>query len=224
MIDPWKLALLLTAAYLIGGIPFGLLIARIKKIDIRRHGSGNVGATNVGRVLGKKWGILVLLLDMAKGAAPVLMATYLMNRNASIDGDIPQLSKDVLWLASGLTGVVGSMFPIYLAFRGGKGVAASLGVILAIFPYLTLPGAVALVLFVATAAIWRYVSLASMVAAVSLPISFAVIAQFEGWPMKDHYPLLGLAALLALLVVMRHRANISRILAGTENKLKSRSN
>ena len=214
-----QLLLLLAGSYLIGGIPFGLLIARLKGVDIRRVGSGNIGATNVGRALGRRWGVLVLALDAAKGAATVLVARELLDAAAGAFAGLRPVHGDLVLLGTGLACVTGSIAPLYLRFRGGKGVAASLGVVVGIFPYLTLPGLVAGLVWVVVVLLSRYVSLGSIVAALTLPAAFLIISRFRGWPLAEHYPLLGLCAALTLAVLLRHRANIARLLAGTENKI-----
>ena len=198
-------------AYLAGAMPFGLLTARIVRgIDIRQHGSGNIGATNVGRVLGSKWGLFVLVLDLLKGLLPVLLLSPLF-----ISTDSNQFSN---WrVAAGLATILGHMFPCWLWFRGGKGVATALGVALALSWLSTL---VAFVVFVASFAIWRYVSLGSILGA----IAYAICETCLGWPAPFATERLGLAIfsfLAPLLIIIRHRSNIGRLLRGEEPKYKS---
>ncbi|OQZ05700.1 MAG: acyl-phosphate glycerol 3-phosphate acyltransferase [Planctomycetes bacterium UTPLA1] len=209
-----ELVTLLVAAYLVGGIPFGLIIARHRGVDLRKAGSGNVGATNVGRVLGKKWGVLVFILDLGKGALVSIVAAKMASSHSE-----SETMRDLIWLACGASCIVGSVFPVYLRFQGGKGVAASLGVVLGIYPYLTLPGLLALALWVIVVKVSGYVSLASLSAAVFLPLGYTVMAWFAPWPLSVHYPLLALQATLSVLVFIRHRENIRRLLAGTENRI-----
>lgn len=209
-----ELVTLLVAAYLVGGIPFGLIIARHRGVDLRKAGSGNVGATNVGRVLGKKWGALVFILDLGKGALVSIVAAKMASSHSE-----SETMRDWIWLACGASCIVGSVFPVYLRFQGGKGVAASLGVVLGIYPYLTLPGLLALALWVIVVKVSGYVSLASLSAAVFLPLGYTVMAWFAPWPLSVHYPLLALQATLSVLVFIRHRENIRRLLAGTENRI-----
>lgn len=209
-----ELVTLLVAAYLVGGIPFGLIIARHRGVDLRKAGSGNVGATNVGRVLGKKWGVLVFILDLGKGALVSIVAAKMASSHSE-----SETMRDWIWLACGASCIVGSVFPVYLRFQGGKGVAASLGVILGIYPYLTLPGLLAFALWVIVVKASGYVSLASLSAAVFLPLGYTVMAWFAPWPLSVHYPLLALQATLSVLVFIRHRENIRRLLAGTENRI-----
>lgn len=214
----WQLVLLCVAAYLLGSVPFGYLIARARGVDIRSKGSGNVGATNIGRVLGRKWGVLVLLLDAGKGLASTAAAAEMIRRHPAAAWAGSAALQDVVWLGTGVACILGSIFPLYLRFRGGKGVAASLGVILGIYPYLTWPGIMALVIWALVVKFTGYVSLGSIVAVAILPIAFAALGPLAGWSLSDHYPLLVLCVLLAFLILVRHRDNIRRLLAGTENK------
>ena len=205
---------LILAAYLVGAIPFGVIVARLKGVDIRKHGSGNVGATNVGRVLGPRWGLLVLCLDAVKGASASLAAAWFADFGGVTTG--PQ--RDLVLLSAALAAVVGNIVPVYLKFRGGKGVATSLGAIMAIYPYLTIPGSAALVMFALVARSSGYISLGSISAAVTLPIAFLIASRLRDWPLNEHYPLLILTVLVSAIVLWRHRSNMSRIMAGTESK------
>lgn len=211
----WHYAILMVGCYLLGGIPFGLIVAGAKGVDLRATGSGNVGATNVGRALGRKWGAIVLLLDASKGAACTVVAGLLSAR----DPGISQTTRDVVWLGAALACVIGSIVPIYLRFKGGKGVAASLGAVLGIYPYLTYSGLIVFVLWAIVVKATRYISLGSIVAAVSLPIVFALLCITQEWGISRHTPLLGLCLALAVMVLIRHRDNIRRLMAGTENKV-----
>lgn len=190
-------------AYLVGAIPFGYLVARARGVDITALGSGNIGATNVGRVLGKRLGILVFMLDFAKGAGPTALARYLAGS-----------PEHLLPVAAGLATVLGHMFPVFLRFKGGKGVATGAGVV---FVLVTLPACVALLTWVALAAAFGYVSLASIGAAVALCVVriFSASAPFAA----DHTILTAFCFLAAGLVVVRHHANIGRLLRGSENQL-----
>ena len=209
------LIILFVGSYLLGGVPFGLLVAKIKGVDIRKAGSGNIGATNVGRVLGRKWGLLVFALDAAKGAAATSAASVLIHRSA----DISTQSGDYVWLGAGVCAVLGHIFPVYTGFKGGKGVATSLGAIFGVYPYLTWSAVLGLALWAFVVKVSGYVSLASIVAAWSVPASFVAISFIKGWRVSDHFPLLGLSIILSIFILMRHRANLDRIRAGTENKV-----
>lgn len=186
----------LLGAYLLGAVPFGLLIARARGIDVRQVGSGNIGATNAARALGKKVGALVLLLDAAKAALPVLWAMRWGN-------ELPWLAADARWLphAMGLAAVCGHVFPIYLRFRGGKGVASALGAFLVLEPKAALIGAA---LYVACVVASRVSAVGSLIAVVSFPLVLAL----TGAAAASYY----LAASLALLIVVRHHQNIRRLL------------
>ena len=209
-----------------GSIPFGLLIARAKGIDLRAVGSGNIGATNVGRALGRGWGIAVYFLDAAKGAAPVLVAGH----RAGLLGENPNLlPADQLWwwLAVAVCAVLGHMFSPFVGFRGGKGVATGSGALLAVYPLLTLPLLVAIGAWAAMLAATRIMSLASMVAAATIPIAtcaFALIRTGEGTPdgatpLAHAMPGVIVTTVVALLVIWKHRGNIQRLRAGTESRL-----
>lgn len=201
--------------YLLGAIPFGLLIGKARGIDVRIAGSGNIGSTNVGRLLGRKWGYLCFLLDVAKGLGPVLYAGSYLRRV----GEQMGAAEMTLWLGVGAATILGHMFSIYMGFKGGKGVATSLGVVLGIWPFFTLTGVVVLAVWVAVWGFWRYVSLASIVAAVCFPVMFAVlVGRIPKWTLSDLWPLFVFSCLMAILVIFRHRSNIARLWAGTENR------
>jgi acyl phosphate:glycerol-3-phosphate acyltransferase len=214
----WQVVLLLLSSYLLGSIPFGLIVSRLKGVDIRKHGSGNLGATNVGRVLGRKWGVLVLLLDAGKGTLTSTIAGAFLARLGGPWMATPA-HGDLILLGSGLCCLIGNIAPCYLHFKGGKGVAVSMGLIFGIYPYLTFPGLVAVIVWAAVTKVSGYVSLGSISAACILPIAFVGAAWALDWTLADHYPLFCLTLGVAALVLLRHRANIGRLLAGTESKI-----
>ena len=196
-----KLSLLILAvAYLLGSIPFGYLLVRlVRKEDIRAVGSGNIGATNVARSGAKGLGILTLLLDLAKGLAAVLLARH-------VAPGLPGFPSD-LAVGAAAAAVVGHVFPVWLGFRGGKGVATALGVFLALTPWVALA---AVGIFILVVAITRIVSLASIIAAAVLPV-FAMLL------LPDRTPVyLAGVIFISLLVIVKHRANIARLMHGTE--------
>lgn len=213
----WLIAAVLfaVAGYLVGSIPFGYLAGRLRGIDIRQHGSRNVGATNVGRVLGKKWGLSVFALDVLKGGLPVALAGAILHHGGAAAGP----TGLALWLLAAFAAIAGHIWPVWLRFRGGKGVATSLGVVLAVYPYFTWPGLIALAAWVAVTAVSRYVSLGSIVAALVLPASLTALCLCGVWSARAIWPLMIFAWAMPLLVIARHRANIGRLLAGTENKI-----
>lgn len=212
-----QVAILIVTSYLLGSVPTGLLVARSRGVDIRKQGSGNFGATNVGRVLGRKWGILVFLLDIGKGAMATAVAGVLTGHLAP--SPVDPFWRNIIWLGTGIACVLGNVFPVFLGFRGGKGVATSLGVMLGIYPYLTLPALSAFVVWAIVVKFSRYVSLGSLVAAVFVPGCFVLMAKLANWPLSEHYPLLALLVLVAILVFVRHRTNIARLISGTENRI-----
>jgi glycerol-3-phosphate acyltransferase PlsY len=207
--------ILIIVAYCLGAVPFGLLIAQTQGVDLRKVGSGNIGATNVMRTLGKKLGYTCFALDVAKGLIPMLLvpAFGLTDPNPTIG----QLS---LWLVVGCAAVLGHIFPIYLGFKGGKGVATSLGVVLGLWPYYTVCGLIAFGLWIVLFLIWRYVSLASIFAALAFPIALtALTLLISNWQFAQLWPLYIVAILMPLLVIARHAENIKRLLEGSENKI-----
>jgi glycerol-3-phosphate acyltransferase PlsY len=206
-------AALIIGAYLLGSIPFGQIIAKSHGKDLRTIGSGNIGATNLARALGKKWAYLCFLLDVAKGSVPVLIASmFFLNQ--------PTTKELTFALAVGLAAISGHIFPIYLKFKGGKGVATSFGVALGLWPYYTLCSVFALAVWGIAVLIWRYISLASIIASVSFPIALAsAIAFIPGWNLTGLWPLLAAAVAIPLMVIIRHRENLKRIAQGTESKI-----
>ena len=197
---------ILAIAYLLGSIPFGYILVRIfRKEDIRTTGSGNIGATNVVRSGAKGLGILTLLLDLLKAFAAVKIAQHFAPGTPGFPSDLAVLA--------GVAAVLGHVFPVWLRFKGGKGVASALGVFIAIAPLAAL---CALGVFVVVFAITRYVSLASILAAVMMPV-FCLL-----W-MPDRSPVfVGGVIFLSLLVIAKHHANISRLMQGKESRFGSK--
>jgi len=191
------------ASYLLGAIPFGYIIARVRGVDIQRVGSGNIGATNVFRTVGKSWGILTFVCDVLKGFAPV----FILPRFAAAAGTAG--GPEGLKVFCACLAIVGHNWPVYLRFKGGKGVATSTGALLGMAP---LGLAIGLGAWSLTFLLFRYVSLASIAAALAIAIAV--------WPLYVKDGLLIPVALCALaaLVIWRHRANIKRLLQGTENR------
>lgn len=193
-------AVLLVLSYLLGAVPFGRVIGyRVARIDVRRCGSGNIGATNVARHVGLGWGVATLVLDALKGAAPVLAAGVL----ADGAGGLPE--------ACGLAAVVGHQFSVFLNFGGGKGVATALGVFIAMQPLACVGG---LIVFLGVVAVSDYVSLGSLAAAWSIPLVMGVM----GNPAER----IAVGLIIASLITLRHRDNIHRIRIGKETRWKSR--
>jgi acyl phosphate:glycerol-3-phosphate acyltransferase len=198
------------AAYLLGSVPFGfLLVKTFRGEDIRLSGSGNIGATNVTRSGAKGLGALTLLLDMLKGLGAVGFASYLARSSFNACGDSPCLPALRLMSVGALFAVLGHIFPVWLKFKGGKGVATALGVFALLFPKAVL---VSLAVFIIVLAVFRYVSLGSILAALSFPIAAAFLYHPDSTLFLD---------VVVVAVVMTHRGNIRRLLAGTENRLGS---
>ncbi len=196
----------LAISYLLGSIPFGYLLVRlVRKEDIRALGSGNIGATNVARSGAKGLGVLTLLLDLSKGLAAVLLARHFA---PGASGYPPDLAVD-----AAVAAVIGHVFPVWLRFRGGKGVATALGVFLGLAPVVALA---ALAVFALLVAVTRIVSLASIVAAAALPVCAMLL-------LPDRSPVyLGGVIFIPLLVIVKHRANIARLMNGTEPRFGSK--
>ncbi len=229
----WLLSI--AGSYLVGSIPFGVLLGRLKGIDIRQHGSRNVGATNVTRVLGKRLGLLCFGLDLAKGVGPVVVVGYvggMLGRPvASAAGAASVLSGPEiwLWLTVAAATVLGHMFSPFLAFGGGKGVATGFGAMVAMWPVLSLPAFGGLVVWYGVLRLTKYVSLASMVAAASVPVGYVMTviphdvlrtapADWLG-QVAGAWPPLAVTGAMAVVVIYRHRTNIARIRRGEEPRV-----
>ena len=205
--------ILIVAAYLLGSVPFGLIMAAAHGKDLRSIGSGNIGATNVSRALGRKWAYCCFLLDVLKGLTPTLVAVLLMSSP-------PAISQLLLTLAVGCAAILGHIFPVYIRFKGGKGVATSLGVALGLWPFYTVCALLAFSVWVAVLMIWRYVSLASIVASVAFPLTLLLaILLVPDWKLARLWPLLIAAVAIPIMVIIRHRQNIRRLIAGSEAKI-----
>ena len=200
-------------AYLLGSVPFGYLIGRFNGLDIRKQGSGNIGATNVSRVVGKPWGVFCFVLDFLKGLLPVVASLVWTQRVTVSDG-----TTYLLPVLVGAAAVIGHIWPVFLSFKGGKGMATMIGVSLALAPLPVLIGVAGwLVVF----KIGRIVSLASIVAAILMPLSGLALFLCGIRPASLaslNEPVLVLMAVLAVIVVAKHRSNIVRLLQGTEHR------
>jgi glycerol-3-phosphate acyltransferase PlsY len=215
-------------AFLAGSIPFGLLIAKAKGINIREHGSGNIGATNVLRVIGKPYGIGCLVLDLLKGLIPTLVGvslfTYSGHTNPMALGvlapyatELPQLQAQILQIVTALATILGHNYSPWIGFKGGKGIATSAGALIAL-----MPAGIALVIIIWLILVFttKYVSIASIGAALSLPIITIFGSWYHGKIAAGTWnkPLFIFAIIIALLAVWRHKSNIKALIAGTEHQ------
>lgn len=193
-------------AYLLGSIPTGFLVAKARGVDIRTVGSGNIGATNVFRILGKAAGVFVLVVDAAKGWLAVFVAAKLVSGWFYPEAGSPALE----WfrLCAGIAAILGHNYTCWLHFKGGKGIATSAGVLVALVPK---PLLVVLAIWIIIFALSRYVSLASILAAFSLP--------FAAWAFGETWTIVFVTAALAALAIYKHKANIQRLINGTENRI-----
>jgi glycerol-3-phosphate acyltransferase PlsY len=230
-------------AFLLGSIPFGLILAKLKGIDIRAHGSGNIGATNVLRIVGKKYGITCLILDLLKGYLPVLIAINLIQ----IDGKsvVPhlhfldccalhlpaaeQFKGQFIHVLTALLAVLGHNYSPWVGFKGGKGIATSAGVLLGLMPFAVVLLIVVWGLLFATT---RYVSVASIGAAAALPVLTHVGARFhknaDGISLWEagtwNKPLFVFTVVISVLAIWKHRTNLKRLREGTEHRFEPRKN
>lgn len=191
------MAILLVTAYLLGSIPTGLLLGKLYGVDVRNEGSGNIGATNLYRTVGRKVGVITLIGDCLKGLVPVLVVKF---------SSLPP--EYAAWV--GLAAFCGHVFSVFLGFKGGKGVATALGVFLALAP---LAVGIALVVFIALMLVWRYVSLGSIAAAAIMPLAVALLGGSK--------LLFVVTLVIAVVVIAKHHENIRRLLAGTERRFKA---
>jgi acyl phosphate:glycerol-3-phosphate acyltransferase len=210
-------ALFVLGGYLSGAIPFGLIAGLIKGVDLREVGSRNIGASNAGRALGKHWFVIILVFDALKGFVPVLWAGLWLQRTGALTAGDDLVWQRCAWLAVALAAILGHLFPVYLGFRGGRGVATSLGVVLAIWPYYTIPGLLAFAVWGIVKKASGYISVASIVACGGFPLLVVLVALAAGWPLKPLAPLVAFALVVAALVVIRHWPNIQRLRAGEEH-------
>lgn len=215
-----KEALAIVLAFLSGSIPFGVIIARTHGINIREHGSKNIGATNVMRVLGKGPGSLCFVLDVLKGMVPTLIGGYLLG---AIGASRIDSHTAWLWLAVMVASVLGHMFSPFVGFKGGKGVATGLGSLLGVFPILTIPALCAFGVFVIVLRSTMLVGISSCIAAVSMPLFLFLgsLALGRYLPRFDELPFYITLAGVAMLVIFKHRGNLARTLAGTEPRFGS---
>jgi glycerol-3-phosphate acyltransferase PlsY len=217
------LFVIVVVCYLLGSVPFGLIAGRLAGIDVREHGSGNIGATNVWRVLGRRWGLPVFMLDVAKGLVAAMFGKWLAAA-WGLTVPLPHMHSEVIHLdpslggiAAGLCAILGHNFPVWLRFKGGKGVATSLG---ALFGLMPLASTLTFLTWGLVLKLTRYVSLASIIGGLSLPLwvllLFMVPPSYGG---MEGWPYFYFAVVATILLVLRHVPNIKRLIAGTERRL-----
>jgi len=197
-----EFAAVVIGSYLIGSIPSGLIIGKLRRVDIREYGSGNIGTTNVLRTLGARYGALVLIADVFKGVIAVLLARYIIGSPMSE-------------MTAGFAAVAGHDWSLFLKFKGGRGVATSLGGILPMAMWAPLAAVAGVVIFIALIALTRYVSLASIMGSLSAVVAMAVFMGMDRVP----WEYLVYIVVVVALIIFQHRDNISRLLSGTESKL-----
>ncbi len=216
MTDLWLLSVLAALlTYLVGGLPFGVVVGRLKGVDVREAGSGNIGAANVGRLLGRRWGVAVFLLDMLKGLIPTAVVGHLL-QSARAGSPVADSTVSLLWLFVGFCAILGHNYSPFIGFRGGKGVATSMGVALGVHPHLTAPALAAFAVWVIGIRLTGMSSLGSICGGIVFPLAYVVGVWARGGNVLDHWPFLGFSLLVSVLLLLRHRANIVRILQGTE--------
>jgi len=194
-----EIILYIIAAYLVGSIPTSIVLTKLfSKDDIRKSGSGNIGATNATRILGKKFGALTFLGDLLKGFLPVWVGTLIFD-------------SPLFFALIGLAAFLGHIFPVYLKFKGGKGVATAFGIFLCLAPAVIL---IELLIFVLVAFLWRYVSLASLAASATIPLLMLAFS--------CETPIILLGVVVAILIFIKHTDNIKRLVSGAENRIDSK--
>ena len=216
---PYKIFIIsLLAAYLIGSFPFGFWIAKLKGIDIRDHGSGNIGATNVFRNLGAKFGILVLILDIAKGFIPVLFGSTIILKDIPKETLDREILEGLIYVSLAIATIIGHNYTFWLGFKGGKGIATSAGALIIFLPEVLLGSVIIWIVVFFTS---RYVALASIAAALSLPILTYLLDHNYLFPdINSSKPVLLFGIIAGLMAVWRHKSNIRRIISGKEEKFK----
>jgi glycerol-3-phosphate acyltransferase PlsY len=217
----WYWGMSALAAFGCGSVPFGVLIARSKGVDLRAVGSGNTGATNVGRALGRRFGILCFVLDAVKGAVPVLATGWMAGILGMGTASMPSAAAWG-WLGVAVAAILGHCFSPWIGFRGGKGVATGFGAVLAMWPVLTIPAISAFAVWAVVLGLTRIMALASMAGALVLPATVLAMAIGGGegsTSIAGSLPFLAITGLIAAFVIFRHRANIVRLRQGTESRL-----
>jgi glycerol-3-phosphate acyltransferase PlsY len=212
-----NLIFLIMISYLVGSIPTSIIISKLLRgIDIRNHGSGNAGGTNVFRVMGWKWGVATILLDACKGAIVVIVVARFYLDRFPFPNATPFDDFTLVQIICGVAAVIGHIWTVFAGFRGGKGIATALGVLITI---ITLDMIVALGVFVIVVTFSRYISLGSLMAAISVPLILIVRENIFNIDIPGYHTILPFCIALTLLVIFTHRANVERLLSGTEKKI-----
>lgn len=204
--------LIFVTVYLFASIPWGYLIGKFNGVDIRLHGSGNIGATNISRVLGKKWGRVCFFCDFFKGLLPVLVVFFMLRADVFMD------TCGLGMVTAGLAAVCGHIWSVYLNFKGGKGIATSAGVLLALAPLSVLMAGLAWVIVFYSS---RYVSLASIAAAIVMPLSAIPLSLFKVYVLSS--PVIVMLFIISFIAIWKHVDNIKRLFNGTENRFARKS-
>ena len=211
------LATIIILSYLIGSIPTSIIISKAAKgIDIREHGSGNAGGTNVMRVLGWKHGVLVILLDALKGVLAVIVVARLHYGSMPFENATPFDDFTLVQIIAGISAVIGHIWTVFAGFKGGKGIATALGMLLMI---VTVDMLIAIGVFILVVTFSRYVSLGSLAAAVAVPLTLIIRENVFNVDIPNYHTLLPFLVLVSLLVIFTHRKNVIRLLNGNENKI-----
>lgn len=212
-----NLLFVVIVSYLVGSIPNSIIISKlVKGIDIRNYGSGNAGGTNVFRVLGWKWGVLAIILDAFKGALAVIVVARLYLDSFPFTNITPFDDFTLVQIICGITAVIGHIWTVFAGFKGGKGIATALGFLLTI---ITVDMLLALIVFTLTVSLSRYISLGSLLAAVSVPLILIVRENIFGVDIPGYHTILPFVTALTLLVIYTHRKNIDRLIKGSESKI-----
>ncbi len=212
-----NLIIIAALSYLVGSIPTSIILTKIiKGVDVRNYGSGNAGATNASRVLGKKYGLLVVILDALKGVIAVIIIARLYFGNFPFPNDTPFDDFTLVQFIAGISAVIGHIWTVFAGFKGGKGIATGLGVLISI---VTVDMLVAVGIFILVASLSRYISLASISAAISVPIIMIIRENLFGIDIPSYHTMLPFVFTLAFLVIYKHKANIRRLWYGNERKI-----
>jgi len=212
-----NLVFIAVLSYLVGSIPTSIIMSKlVKGIDIRHHGSGNAGGSNVFRVLGWKYGLSVILLDALKGVIAVLFVSRLYFGNFPFPNSTPFDDFTLVQIIAGIFAVLGHIWTIFAGFKGGKGIATGLGFLVSI---VTVDMLLGLVVFAIVVSISKYISLGSLSAAVSVPLFMIIRENIFGVDISGYHTILPFTVFLAILVTYTHKANLARIFSGSENKI-----